>query len=295
LTYANDSVQAVADAAYAALSNAIASIYSPSSRFSRHIDDYYYQMDAATRSRSLSNMGESTTSVVGGDEISASARGGGGGPVVVRRRKSFTLPSADLVMLLNNNNPYSTVRGRDHSQSKPASISSVRALLALVPVVPLDEEEEEPGHEARRSLLPPATTAVGDGDGTPEKTRDGSGSTTAPFVPMTPVISNVSPAPDGGVPPLRGPLSGSDDSVGHRRAPRGPSKELQQQILLQRRREGLAVSPSETASQIAEGTIRAMRDVLCDEAVELQMALRFWTERWERPLFSWLEAGPRGT
>lgn len=52
------------------------------------------------------------------------------------------------------------------------------------------------------------------------------------------------------------------------------------------------VSPSETASQLAEGTIRALRDLALDEAIELQAALRYWNYRWERPLLSWLEAGP---
>ena len=53
-------------------------------------------------------------------------------------------------------------------------------------------------------------------------------------------------------------------------------------------------SPSETASQLAEGTIRAYRDIALDEAVLLHEALRFWSYRWERPLLSWLEAGPTG-
>jgi hypothetical protein len=53
-------------------------------------------------------------------------------------------------------------------------------------------------------------------------------------------------------------------------------------------------SPSETASRLAEGTIRAFRDIALDEAVELHEALRFWSYRWERPLLSWLEAGPTG-
>ena len=53
-------------------------------------------------------------------------------------------------------------------------------------------------------------------------------------------------------------------------------------------------STAETASQIAEGTVRALRDLCLDEAVELHLALRFWTERWERPVLSWLEAGPQG-
>lgn len=51
------------------------------------------------------------------------------------------------------------------------------------------------------------------------------------------------------------------------------------------------ISASETASQLAEGTIRAWRDLALDEAVELQTALRFWNDRWERPLLSWLENG----
>jgi hypothetical protein len=56
-----------------------------------------------------------------------------------------------------------------------------------------------------------------------------------------------------------------------------------------------AVSSQETASQLAEGTIRALRDMALDEAVELHEALRFWSVRWERPVLSWLEAGPKGT
>ena len=51
-------------------------------------------------------------------------------------------------------------------------------------------------------------------------------------------------------------------------------------------------SPEETASQLAEGTLRAFRDLALDEAVELHSSLQYWTERWERPLLSWLEAGP---
>jgi hypothetical protein len=53
-------------------------------------------------------------------------------------------------------------------------------------------------------------------------------------------------------------------------------------------------TPSETASQLAEGTVRAFRDIALDEAVELHNALRYWSYRWERPLLSWLEAGPTG-
>lgn len=51
-------------------------------------------------------------------------------------------------------------------------------------------------------------------------------------------------------------------------------------------------SRNETASQLAEGTIRALRDLELDEAMELHASLEYWTLRWERPLLSWLEAGP---
>lgn len=54
------------------------------------------------------------------------------------------------------------------------------------------------------------------------------------------------------------------------------------------------VSDSETASQLAEGTIRALRDLCLDEAGDLHASLQFWTHRWERPLLGWLEAGPSG-
>jgi hypothetical protein len=51
---------------------------------------------------------------------------------------------------------------------------------------------------------------------------------------------------------------------------------------------------AEIASRLAEGTIRALRDLALDEAVELHDSLRYWTERWERPFLSWVEAGPSG-
>ena len=54
------------------------------------------------------------------------------------------------------------------------------------------------------------------------------------------------------------------------------------------------VSDAETASQLAEGTLRALRDMTLDEGVQLHQALRYWNDRWERPALSWLEAGPMG-
>ena len=49
---------------------------------------------------------------------------------------------------------------------------------------------------------------------------------------------------------------------------------------------------AEMASLLAEGTLRAYRDLALDEATELRSALHHWTIRWERPFLGWLEAGP---
>mmetsp|Transcript_30570 Transcript_30570/g.61333 ORF Transcript_30570/g.61333 Transcript_30570/m.61333 type:complete len:607 (-) Transcript_30570:1838-3658(-) len=46
------------------------------------------------------------------------------------------------------------------------------------------------------------------------------------------------------------------------------------------------------AARLAEGTLRAYRDLALDEATELHSALHHWTLRWERPFLGWLEAGP---
>ncbi|KAL9187202.1 hypothetical protein ACHAXT_010922 [Thalassiosira profunda] len=50
---------------------------------------------------------------------------------------------------------------------------------------------------------------------------------------------------------------------------------------------------AEMAARLAEGTLRAYRDLALDEATELHSALHHWTVRWERPFLGWLEAGPR--
>ena len=55
-----------------------------------------------------------------------------------------------------------------------------------------------------------------------------------------------------------------------------------------------ANATAETAAHLAEGTIRAWRDLALEEAVELNSALRFWSLRWEHPGWSFLEAGPLG-
>uniref|UniRef100_A0A7S2LGP4 Uncharacterized protein n=1 Tax=Leptocylindrus danicus TaxID=163516 RepID=A0A7S2LGP4_9STRA len=49
---------------------------------------------------------------------------------------------------------------------------------------------------------------------------------------------------------------------------------------------------AEMASRLAEGAIHRLRDLALDEAAELHEALRFWSNRYERPVLSFLESGP---
>ncbi len=53
------------------------------------------------------------------------------------------------------------------------------------------------------------------------------------------------------------------------------------------------ISKAETASRLSEGTVRAMRDMALNEALELHHALRYWTKRLENPLLFHMEFGPR--
>jgi hypothetical protein len=143
-------------------------------------------------------------------------------------RDSFVLPTKKIQRPVHKypelewmlKNPYSSVRGRHHS---PSSLSAVRSLLTLVPVIqehPTEEDEPDP------------------------------------------VVEHVD-------------ILGESMEWHAAIKPKPPKS-----------------TSSETASQLAEGTIRALRDLALDEAIELHETLQFWTSRWERPLLSWLEAGP---
>ena len=37
--------------------------------------------------------------------------------------------------------------------------------------------------------------------------------------------------------------------------------------------------------------LRALRDLALDEALDLHASLRYWSDRWERPVYSWFLAG----
>jgi hypothetical protein len=193
-------------------------------------------------------------------------------------------PTADLVwMFRNNKNPYNSVRGRD---TEHTSMTAVRSLVALMPTkhhnhdipdsVPSDRllgsntygAGRSLGHvpeaDEHRILFPESWESKPDRD---DERHDS--------VVLTP------PPPP---PPLTSPLNEltRERSFTEHSGGKMPTRLKK------------AVSPSETASQLAEGTIRALRDLALDEAVELQTALQYWNIRWERPLLSWLESGPSG-
>jgi hypothetical protein len=173
-----------------------------------------------------------------------------------------TTPHSDLVwMFRNNKNPYNAVRGRE---SQLSSLTAVRSLVALVSTsVPAEALMEES-----------------------EKSHFDGGS------PPSPLPIDQEPPPP---PPYEmihdDSITSRDHDANYRRATK---QQQQQQAPSNQIRIGVS-TPSETASQLAEGTIRALRDLALEEAVELQSALRYWNYRWERPLLSWLEAGPFGS
>jgi hypothetical protein len=200
-------------------------------------------------------------------------------------------PTADLVwMFRNNKNPYNSVRGRD---TEHISMTAVRSLVALVPTTQnhINHDIQNSVHSDR--LLGSNTCGTGGRRlvHVPEEDehrilfpetwesrteskpgRNDEGYDTAALTPPPPPLTSRSPLNE-----LTRERSFTEHSGG--KIPTRMKK---------------AVSPSETASQLAEGTIRALRDLALDEAVELQMALQYWNIRWERPLLSWLEAGPFG-
>ena len=52
------------------------------------------------------------------------------------------------------------------------------------------------------------------------------------------------------------------------------------------------LNKNETAYLIAMGTLYTLRDVALSEAFDLHESLRFWLERLENPILSFIEAGP---
>ena len=170
-------------------------------------------------------------------------------------------PHSDLVwMFRNNKNPYNAVRGREAQLS---SLTAARSLVALVAATTNSN-----------------STAATSNEESEKFTLD---------VDNKPIhVSSLESLHDVIPPPPPYEMIHDDSLVSRNRDNIRKLRKSQQNKI------GVS-TPSETASQLAEGTIRALRDLALEEAVELQAALRYWNYRWERPLLSWLEAGPFGT
>jgi len=162
-------------------------------------------------------------------------------------------------------NPYTRIRGR-YQQSNYSSLSAVRSLLPLV-----REQNIYGKHEQEPLSLWDETDHQEDSE-LADESDDLSLSEAAPTATTTTtkirrcVCPSTPEHPELSDPTWPYHHNNSDSSRLHHN--------------------------SETASQLAEGTIRALRDIALDEAVEFHDALRYWSDRWEHPMLSWLEAGP---
>ncbi|KAL7547682.1 hypothetical protein ACHAWF_010964 [Thalassiosira exigua] len=113
-------------------------------------------------------------------------------------------------------------------------------------------------------------------------------SASAPSPRLKAFASPASSRPGGGA-AIDGPggQGVGETPTGHPPTPRTPSVGVGEDDDA----EGRAMR-AEMAARLAEGTLRAYRDLALDEATELHAALHHWTVRWERPLLGWIEAGP---
>lgn len=191
-------------------------------------------------------------------------------PVTSSRRPSTSmsiLTSPKVLSLFHN--PYVTIRGGGRNletQNPSSSMDAIRSFISVVPAPPIGSADcaasevssTNHGEFYSKSRYNPFSS-----------TANTNINTTSPPTPTT----LQSPSQQQQTPPP--PLGLFERSVST--ASQGVSRHT---------------SPSETASHLAEGTLRAFRDIALDEAVELHQALRYWSNRWERPLLAWLEAGP---
>ena len=213
---------------------------------------------------------------------------------VVANRDSFGSP-------WKLHNPYNRVRGRYAQNNHNSSLSAVRSLLPLVRDNTTNHhgDQQQLYHDKDYRKEPPFSSLLGgedptlvesheaadtfgslDAEDTELLEQDGAAFTSSPAAaagakrrlscPYTPDPLNLSD---------HHPLAANNNNNNHPTNNR-PSRMHQN---------------SETASQLAEGTVRALRDIALDEAVEFHAALRYWSDRWEHPMLSWLEAGPTGT
>lgn len=288
LSSSASSLKQAAQSAYSNISNAYSTLQVPSLNLPG-------RPTLASQPEEQDDLCDSSASISGLSKSSVNSK---------RRRKSMLSPN--LLTLMNN--PYIGVRGggRLHRAKPPhQSMDAVRKLLYVV-------EDDKKKHNS--------VTVPSDGD--VEKQP-------LPFPPLTPNASKItstesriatprhrnSASMDYGNPdfndneemlmhPLLSQQLATIDSMS-----RHSSSSLQvgdkttaaavedhskaHSITVQSsHKQNSSHSPEETASQLTEGTLRAMRDLALDEALALHNSLKYWSDRWERPVFSWFVAGP---
>jgi hypothetical protein len=156
--------------------------------------------------------------------------------------------------------PYHTVTGRTHflPTHHRDSVNAVRNLLQFVDVHGASDETKPVWQDKQTKI------EVYKGEGSNSFDSE---------------VSTYIPADEESTEDINATMNLSDSSIMSSHAGNKPKKNRQ-------------ISKAVTASRLGEGTIRAMRDLTLSEALELHNALRFWTERMERPLLYYLESGP---
>ena len=299
-------LQEAAQSAYSGISDVYSSLYMPSLGLPGRNNSETNNENSATTGGDV--LCDSSASISGLSKSSVNSK---------RRRKSLLSPN--LLTLMNN--PYIGVRGggRLHRAKPPhESMDAVRKLLYVVE----DDKNQKIGgiSNSRR----PSQAFHN------EENQKGHPSVSIPFPPMTPSrITTDSPKvlSDGSLATPRhrnssmGSIEDNDEvatksflphqlSTIESMSPRQSSTSIEvedhvvveaslsrtQSVTFDSNANGKASSsnhsPEETASQLTEGTLRAMRDLALDEALELHNSLKYWSDRWERPIFSWFVAGP---
>ncbi|KAL7564526.1 hypothetical protein ACA910_017681 [Epithemia clementina (nom. ined.)] len=180
-------------------------------------------------------------------------------------------------------NPYQSVRGR-HAHERQ-SMSAIRSFISLVPDVNpqqlqgMDTDDHMGLSSSLRSIAVPGEVHQHRGQRVASTGTAGTmdNDVGMPLQDSTDDESSVLPKRSGT------PLLESSWSE---------HQHLSMSFQEQQQHKARTDATSETAAHLAEGTLRAWRDMALEEAVELNSALMFWSDRWERPGLSFLEAGP---
>ena len=302
--------------AYSGVTNAYSSLYVPSlTSFGRNGNP---SSSLNKNSSEDDGISDSSTTISGMSKNSKSGNR--------RRRKSMLSPT--LLKLVDN--PYIGVRGggRLHSAKPPhESMDAVRKLLSVVDEVKYippqrrpsspsvhfgnNEEGNHPNVTIRTSAPPPLTPTTsrqiptatdGSSSATPihrnnATTADNNNTSTATTAWNNNTKYSQEELPMHSLLPQQlSTIESMDDRQA--RAEQDPNNRAQEisnnnnNDVKKASSSSNSHSPEETASQLTEGTLRAMRDLALDEALELHASLKYWTDRWERPVFSWFVAGP---